>query len=68
MGASKSSPVVEEHFVVPEANFSIPVRTTKKWVGSATCRDRVLVMAEHQKSNLPRHVDLRPSEHFHIYD
>mmetsp|Transcript_7146 Transcript_7146/g.20211 ORF Transcript_7146/g.20211 Transcript_7146/m.20211 type:complete len:289 (-) Transcript_7146:53-919(-) len=71
MGASKSSPVVEEHFVVPEAKFSIPVRTTRKmgWQRDLPdFRDRVLAMPEHQKSNLPRHVDLRPSEHFHIYD
>mmetsp|Transcript_79949 Transcript_79949/g.259072 ORF Transcript_79949/g.259072 Transcript_79949/m.259072 type:complete len:287 (-) Transcript_79949:385-1245(-) len=71
MGASKSSPAVEEHFVVPEASFSIPVRTTRRmgWQRDLPdFRDRVLAMPEHQKSNPPRHVDLRPSEHFHIYD
>eukprot|EP00444_Apocalathium_aciculiferum_P010639 CAMPEP_0183386104 /NCGR_PEP_ID=MMETSP0370-20130417/2078_1 /TAXON_ID=268820 /ORGANISM="Peridinium aciculiferum, Strain PAER-2" /LENGTH=286 /DNA_ID=CAMNT_0025564321 /DNA_START=34 /DNA_END=894 /DNA_ORIENTATION=- len=70
MSASKSSPAAEEHFVVPEASFSVPVRTTRGmgWQRDMPdFRDRVLAMPEHQKSNLPRHMDLRPSEHFHIY-
>jgi len=71
MGLCNSSPVVEEHFVVPEANFSIPVHTTRKmgWKRDLPdFRDLVLAMPERTKSNLPPLMDLRPSEHFDIYD
>jgi len=63
--------VVDAEFAVPEANFSMPVRTTRKmgWKRDLPdFRDRVLAMPEHKKSNLPSQVDLRPSEHFEIYN
>eukprot|EP00446_Apocalathium_sp_SHHI-4_P029022 CAMPEP_0177237876 /NCGR_PEP_ID=MMETSP0367-20130122/46229_1 /TAXON_ID=447022 ORGANISM="Scrippsiella hangoei-like, Strain SHHI-4" /NCGR_SAMPLE_ID=MMETSP0367 /ASSEMBLY_ACC=CAM_ASM_000362 /LENGTH=289 /DNA_ID=CAMNT_0018688897 /DNA_START=64 /DNA_END=933 /DNA_ORIENTATION=+ len=58
-------------FVVPAAGFSIPVRTNKKmgWQRDLPdFRDKILALPEHNKSKLPPQVDLRPAEHFEIYD
>jgi C1A family cysteine protease len=63
--------VADETFVVEEAGFSIPVRTVKKmgWKRDLPdFRDRVLALPQGKKENLPPKVDLRPEEHFHIYD
>mmetsp|Transcript_99438 Transcript_99438/g.252602 ORF Transcript_99438/g.252602 Transcript_99438/m.252602 type:complete len:291 (-) Transcript_99438:73-945(-) len=58
-------------FVVHEAGFSIPVRTTRKmgWKRDLPdFRDRFLTWPVEKMTDLPPKVDLRPAEHFHIYD
>jgi len=62
---------VEEVFSVPQANFSIAVRTTKRmgWTPDIPdFRDLVLAFPEAKTKDLPATKDLRPEEHFKIYD
>jgi len=57
--------------VVPEASISIPVRTNRGmgWKKDLPdFRDRVLALPAHKTTKLPKRVDLRPAEHFPIYD
>jgi len=73
MGQSCSGQTVvaEESFVVEETGFSIPVRTVRKmgWKRDyPDFRDKVLAWPRQKTENLPAKVDLRPKEHFHIYD
>jgi len=71
MGQACSGHAKVEHFEVPEAGFSIPVRTVKKmgWVPDLPdFRDKVLALPEAKTKNLPEKKDLRPAEHFEIYD
>jgi len=66
MGACGSSPIAAE-----EAGFSIHVRTTRKmgWKRDyPDFRDKILALPQSKKEHLPKKVDLRPKEHFHIYD
>jgi len=61
----------EDVFYVPETGFSIPVRTVRKmgWKRDLPdFRDMVLALPAAKTSNLPPSVDLRPAEHFLIYD
>jgi len=72
MGAQCSgrTVVADETFNVHEAGFSFPVRTVKKmgWKRDLPdFRDRVLTLPR-ATAGLPPKVDLRPQEHFHIYD
>merc|ERR1719401_2114671 len=60
-----------ETFVVPEAGFSIPVRRVKSlgWKPDLPdFRDRLLALPPAKTTKLPKQVDLRPAEHFAIYD
>jgi len=72
MGAQCSgrSVVPDETFVVEEAGVSIAVRTTRRmgWKRDLPdFRDRVLALPS-AAADLPPKVDLRPEEHFAIYD
>jgi C1A family cysteine protease len=70
-GCSGFAQTAEERFVVPEAGFSIPVRSVKKmgWVPDLPdFRDKVLALPEAKTRGLPETKDLRPAEHFPIYD
>eukprot|EP00405_Crypthecodinium_cohnii_P018445 CAMPEP_0206477622 /NCGR_PEP_ID=MMETSP0324_2-20121206/35513_1 /ASSEMBLY_ACC=CAM_ASM_000836 /TAXON_ID=2866 /ORGANISM="Crypthecodinium cohnii, Strain Seligo" /LENGTH=292 /DNA_ID=CAMNT_0053953663 /DNA_START=84 /DNA_END=962 /DNA_ORIENTATION=- len=61
----------EDIFYVPEAGFSIPVRTVRKmgWKPDyPDHRDRQLVLVKEKDQDLPSSKDLRPKEHFEIYD
>mmetsp|Transcript_83417 Transcript_83417/g.268901 ORF Transcript_83417/g.268901 Transcript_83417/m.268901 type:complete len:292 (-) Transcript_83417:281-1156(-) len=58
-------------FVVQEAGCSIPVHTTRKmgWKRDLPdFRDRVLALPMEKMRDFPSKVDLRPAEHFGIYD
>mmetsp|Transcript_40218 Transcript_40218/g.104136 ORF Transcript_40218/g.104136 Transcript_40218/m.104136 type:complete len:146 (+) Transcript_40218:105-542(+) len=71
VSCSGSSVAAEDVFVVKEAGFSIPVRTTKKmgWKKDfPDFRDRILALPAEKKRDFPSKVDLRPAEHFGIYD
>jgi len=60
-----------ETFSVPQAGFSTRVRTHRKlgWKRDLPdFRDRVLAIPHTKKSVVPTSVDLRPKEHFDIYD
>jgi len=68
---SSSSASPEDTFYVPETGFSIPVRSVRKmgWKRDLPdFRDRTLALPTAKTSNLPKKVDLRPAEHFIIYD
>lgn len=68
---SGGSALAEDTFHVPETGFSIPVRTVRKmgWKRDLPdFRDRVLALPPAKVENLPPSVDLRPAEHFVIYD
>jgi C1A family cysteine protease len=61
----------DDVILVQQASLSTPVRTTKKlgWKKDLPdFRDRVLDLPVERKANLPEQVDLRPKEHFPIYD
>jgi len=71
MGNCQQSTVVDDTFSVPVADFSIPVRTTRRmgWKRDLPdFRDRVLVLPAAATKNLPKKKDLRPQEHFGVYD
>mmetsp|Transcript_35701 Transcript_35701/g.89810 ORF Transcript_35701/g.89810 Transcript_35701/m.89810 type:complete len:319 (+) Transcript_35701:107-1063(+) len=62
---------VEEIFSVPAAGFSIRVRSQRKFGWKPDLpdfRDKVLALPESKTTDLPTKVDLRPAEHFTIYD
>jgi len=62
---------VEEVFAVPAAGFSIRVRTQQRFGWKPDMpdwRDKVLALPGDKKKDLPAQVDLRPNEHFEIYD
>jgi len=68
---SGSTVSADDVFLVEDTGAAIPVRTTKKlgWKKDLPdFRDRFLSLPGAKKENLPAEVDLRPSEHFPIYD
>lgn len=66
-----NSYTADEIFYVPQTGFTIPVRTVRRMGWKADLpdhRDLVVVMESHRKKDLPKKVDLRPQEHFGVYD
>mmetsp|Transcript_77951 Transcript_77951/g.226154 ORF Transcript_77951/g.226154 Transcript_77951/m.226154 type:complete len:294 (-) Transcript_77951:101-982(-) len=64
-------PIIEDTFSVPEAGVTFRVRNYRKFGWKRDLpdhRDRVLVLHETKKRDLPRKCDLRPKEHFEPYD
>jgi len=62
---------IEDTFYVAETGFQIPVRTVIKmgWKPDhPDFRDRVLNLGPEKVKDLPASKDLRPSEHFPLYD
>jgi len=62
---------VEEIFSVPASGFSIRVRTQRRFGWKPDLpdfRDKVLALPASKTKDLPAQVDLRPAEHFPIYD
>jgi len=72
MGQGCSGPTDHlETFAVRETGFSIPVRTRRKMGWNRDLpdwRDKVLQFANAKRESLPLFKDLRPAEHFDIYD
>lgn len=63
--------LADEEFHVPQTGFRIPVRTAKKmgWKPDLPdFRDMIVDLPGHKKANFPQKIDLRPEEHFGIYD
>jgi len=70
-GCSGNTVAADDVFLVQETGFSIPVQMTKRlgWKKDLPdFRDRILALPASKKENLPPKVDLRPAEHFPIYD
>lgn len=66
-----TSPSPEFEFHVPQTGFRVTIRSVKKmgWKPDLPDhRDRVVDIAAPKKNSLPKKIDLRPEEHFEVYD